>query len=218
MSGTVIPRIEPFERFPDGYDAWFDAHTWAFLSEVEAIRGFMPVRGDLLEVGVGTGRFAQALGIPLGVDPSPAMRTRAASRRVEAVEGTAEALPFESGRFDAVLMVTVVCFVSDLDASLAEAHRVLKDAGRLVIGFVDALSPLGRLYQARRKESRFYRDAVFRTVPEVSGALVRNGFWTPRIAQTLFGPLEAMRSMDRPLPGCGKGSFVVLAASRKPEA
>jgi len=218
MNATPAAAIGPFERYPEAYDAWFDAHTWAFLSEAEAIRGFMPVRGDLLEVGVGTGRFARALGIPLGVDPSPAMRARARGRGIEALEGTAEALPFESGRFDAVLMVTVVCFVQDLDAVLAESRRVLKDAGRLILGFVDGDSPLGRLYRDRRDESRFYRDAVFRTVPEVSDALVRGGFWTPRIAQTLFGPLEAMRAADRPLPGCGKGSFVVLSASKKPGA
>ncbi len=210
-----MPGTGPFERYPDAYDAWFDTHKWAFLSEVEALRGFMPVSGDLLEVGVGTGRFAQALGIRLGVDPSPAMRVRAGRRGIEAVDGTAEALPFDSGRFDAVLMVTVVCFVHDLDGALAESRRVLKPGGRLVLGFVDGESPLGRLYRARRNESRFYRDAVFRTVPEVSDALERTGFWLPRVAQTLFEPPDSMRALDRPIPGYGKGSFVALSAGKK---
>ena len=37
-----MPKTEPFDRHADLYDGWFDSHRWAFLSEVEALRGFLP--------------------------------------------------------------------------------------------------------------------------------------------------------------------------------
>jgi len=48
-----MPKIEPFERHAPAYDAWFDAHPWAFRSEVEALGRFWPRGCEGLEVGVG---------------------------------------------------------------------------------------------------------------------------------------------------------------------
>lgn len=207
-----MPKTEPFERHALAYDAWFDAHPWAFRSEVEALRRFWPEGCEGLEVGVGSGRFAQALGIRVGVEPSAAMRELARGRGIEAVEGTAEALPFEDGRFGGVLMVTTLCFLDDPDRALAECRRVLRPGGLFVAGFVDARSDLGRRYEARRGESRFYGGARFWSVPEVVGALIRNGFAAPRLLQTLFRPLEELRAVEPIKPGYGEGAFVVVAA------
>jgi ubiquinone/menaquinone biosynthesis C-methylase UbiE len=60
-----------------------------------------------VEIGVGTGRFASALGVPLGVEPSESMRRIARKRGIEVISGKAEALPFRDGCLDYVLMVTV---------------------------------------------------------------------------------------------------------------
>ena len=57
-----------------------------------------------LDVGVGTGRFAHALGIPVGVDPSPNMLALAAARGIVTHEARAEALPFAPESFDSVPM------------------------------------------------------------------------------------------------------------------
>ncbi|MGC8763312.1 MAG: methyltransferase domain-containing protein [Acidobacteriota bacterium] len=209
-----MPKIEPFERHALAYDAWFDAHPWAFRSEVEALRRFWPEGCEGLEVGVGSGRFAQALGIRLGVEPSPAMRELARGRGIEAVEGTAEALPFEEGRFGGVLMVTTLCFLDDPNRALAECRRVLRPGGLFVAGFVDARSDLGRRYEARRGESRFYGEARFWSVPEVAGALLGAGFSNPAIAQTLFHHPDALREVEAAKPGYGEGAFVVMRAAR----
>mgnify|MGYP000899713635 FL=1 len=208
------PRVRPFDLHADAYEAWFDAHPWTFRTEVEALRRSLPGEGEVLEVGVGTGRFAQALGIRLGVEPSAAMRERAVRRGVQAVEGVAEALPFEDGRFAAVLFVTTFCFVEDLHATLREAHRVLRPGGRLVAGFVDASSPLGRSYRARRDSSRFYRDARFLDVPEVVEALTAAGFRSPEVRRTLAGDPEARQEPEAVQDPGGEGAFVVLAAVR----
>jgi hypothetical protein len=44
---------------------------------------------------------------------------------------------------------------------LCEATRVLTPRGRLIIGMIDPDSPLGRAYEANKKESKFYRQAKF---------------------------------------------------------
>jgi len=65
---------EAFERYADRYDAWFDkSEGWAiFDAEVACPGQLMPadVQG-WVEVGVGSGRFAAALHVPQGIDPSP---------------------------------------------------------------------------------------------------------------------------------------------------
>lgn len=207
-----MAKIKPFERHADAYDAWFDAHPWAFRSEVAALRRFWPEQGLGLEVGVGTGRFARDLGVSWGVEPSPAMRALARRRGIEVLNGTAEALPFEDKRFDAVLMVTTLCFLDDPDRAIVESRRVLKDSGLLLVGFVDGRSDLGKVYQERRGESRFYGEARFWNVPEVVAALLRGGFSAPLIAQTLFHPVDALGALEPVKPGYGEGSFIVIAA------
>ena len=213
-----MPKIGSFEKYAEVYDAWFDDHPWAFRSEVAALRRFWPEQGLGLEVGVGTGRFARALGVSWGVEPSPAMRTIARRRGIEVLNGTAEALPFEDKRFDAVLMVTTLCFLDDPDRALAESRRVLKDSGLFVAGFVDGRSDLGKVYQERRGESRFYCEARFWDVPEVMAVLLRAGFSAPLIAQTLFHSADALGALEPVKPGYGEGSFVVIAAWKEKTA
>jgi SAM-dependent methyltransferase len=213
-----MPKTEPFDRHGADYDAWFDSHQWAFLSEVEALRGFLPTQGEVLEVGVGTGRFAQALGVRWGVDPSPVMRAWSHWRGIRAFDGAGEALPFENERFSAVLMVTTICFLDDVDQALLESHRVLKRDGVFVTGFIEAKSDLGRLYQEQQGESRFYGEARFWSAPDLVSAVMRAGFAPPRIAQTLFHPPNSLRQIEPTKPGFGEGSFVVFAAEKVQES
>jgi hypothetical protein len=69
----------PFDTHVSEYEEWFDEYPAVFKSEVEALREMMP-EGDKLtgiEVGLGTGRFSEALGIKEGVEPSENMRALA---------------------------------------------------------------------------------------------------------------------------------------------
>jgi SAM-dependent methyltransferase len=62
-----------FGRYYKKYDAWYDKHKFAFLSEIEAIKKILPQNEKGLEIGIGTGRFAARLGIAMGIDPSGKM-------------------------------------------------------------------------------------------------------------------------------------------------
>ena len=124
-----MARIAPFERHTQRYERWFAQHEAAYLSELRALRELLPNPGLALEIGVGTGRFAEPLGVAIGIDPSLRMLKHARRRGIEAVCAAAEALPFRHGVFDHALIVTTICFVDDARAMLAEACRVLKAEG-----------------------------------------------------------------------------------------
>jgi SAM-dependent methyltransferase len=208
------PRIAPFEAEWQRYEAWFARHEAAYLSELLALRAFVPWSGRGLEIGVGTGRFAAPLGIRVGIDPSPAMLAVAAARGLAVVQGAAEDLPFASASFDHALVVTTICFVESPARMLAEAHRVLNPRGRLVIGFIDSESQIGRDYLAHQAESVFYREATFYSAGEVEGLLRDSGFAVSAWGQTLSRPLAEIRAVEPLRPGRGQCAFVAVCADK----
>ncbi|USS40519.1 class I SAM-dependent methyltransferase [Thermococcus aggregans] len=207
-----MPKTEPFEKFRERYEAWFERHRHAYLSELEAVRKLLPKEGKGAEIGVGTGRFAAPLGIKLGVEPSKAMAEIARKRGIEVIEGTAENLPFPDESLDYLLMVTTICFVDDPEKALREAYRVLKPGGALIIGFVDRNSPIGQEYERNKEKSVFYREARFFFTDELLELLKKVGFRKFEIVQTLFHRLDEIREVEPVKPGYGEGSFVVINA------
>ena len=122
------------------------------------------VRGpEVLELGVGTGKnipfYPPGLRIA-AIDLTPGMLERAQRRaaasgaQVDMRWGDAQQLDFPSGRFDEVVATFVFCSVPDPTLGFAEAARVLKPGGRLLLlehmrsaspllgGLMDALNPL----------------------------------------------------------------------------
>jgi len=170
----------PFEPLAAEYDSWFDTAAGAklFQLELECLNKAVDTQNRRwLEVGVGSGRFAAALGIGNGADPSPAMVKIAATRGIETVMAPAETLPFSDQSFDGVLMAFSICFVQNPVKALNECHRVLKVDGTLVIGFIPADSLWGE-YHARqgRKGHRFYAAARFYTSAELRRLAEQHGF------------------------------------------
>lgn len=98
--------------------------------------------GRTLELAIGTGlnlaEYPSEV-VLTGIDLTPEMleqaRRRAADigRRVELCEGDAHALPFPDGAFDTVLATYAMCSVPDLPRAIAEARRVLRPGGRLIL-------------------------------------------------------------------------------------
>jgi len=202
-----MPRTEPFEKYSDAYDEWFEKNRELYDAEVEAIRQLVPWPGaNGVEVGVGSGKFAAPLGIQIGVEPSEKMAIKARKQGISVCRGVAEDLPFSDGTFDFVLMVTTICFVDDVIESFREAYRVLKPGGCIIVGFVDKESELGRQYADKRDRSKFYKDATFFSTQEVLDYLKEAGFGTVRIKQTLL----RRQSQKSILDGFGKGAFVVI--------
>jgi ubiquinone/menaquinone biosynthesis C-methylase UbiE len=185
-----------------------------YESELKAIEEKLPKKGEGLEVGVGSGRFAAPLGIRLGVDPSSKMRELARSRGVAAVDGVAEKLPFDDCRFHFVLMVTTICFLDDIQAAFKETFRVLKPGGHLIVGFIDKYSPVGTSYEQHKNKSLFYKAANFYSVDDVASNLTEAGFKSLEFTQTIFRALSEIKNLDPIKKGYGEGSFVVVKGKR----
>lgn len=143
-----MPFDEPWRR---QREAWargagdYDARTaWLERRYLGATRPWVAGRaaGAVLEVGIGTGANVPHYpdGVTLtGVDPSDAMlavaRTKADAlgRQLTLRPAEAQALPFRSGAFDAVVCTFVLCGVPDVRAALTEMLRVLVPGGRLLL-------------------------------------------------------------------------------------
>ncbi len=205
-------KTAPFASQHQDYDAWFEQHQAAYLSELLAVRALLPLEGRGLEIGVGTGRFAGPLGIGFGIDPVAEMLGHCQTRHVAVARAMAEALPFANVSFDYVLAVTAICFMNGVDLALQEAWRVLRPGGAIIIGFIDRESPLGQSYLARQSKSVFYCDAHFFSASEVAKLLDASGFVDQVWLQTLSAPLAQNGEIEPARPGTGSGAFLVVRA------
>ena len=208
--------MDIFDRYYKKYDAWYEKNKFAYLSELDAVKKILPQKGKGLEIGVGTGRFAHALGIATGIDPSKNMIQIARKRGVNVRLSFGERLPFKNATFDYVAIIITICFVKDPLKVLQESRRVLKKNGKLIVGIIDKDSFLGKFYQ--RKKSLFYKQANFFSTKEVTDLLKVTGFNRFSFLQTIFQLPDKMKSIEKPQKGFGKGGFVVIDAQRSLKA
>lgn len=152
----------------DGLGSWYD--RWTLVLDRTAFNRvrravFQRASGRVLELAIGTGknfRFLPAGCQVVGVDFSSAMlevAQRKALRggiKLEAHVGDATALPFGGASFDTVVCSLAACTFSQPLAVFAEAKRVLRPGGKLLLvehvrgptrftaAFCDAVAPLSR--------------------------------------------------------------------------
>lgn len=185
----------PMDELASDYDRWFDSPEGKELFRIElaCIQNVVSdFRGRCLEVGVGTGRFASAIGIREGVDPSEPALLLARSRGIDARQGAAERLPYSDGVFEGILLVTTLCFVTDPRVAMREFRRVMKPGGRLAIGMIPADSPWGKLYAEKGRQGHpFYSTAHFHTVRDVISLAENAGFAFLRASSCLLSPPDS---------------------------
>ena len=142
------PTSAETERIRDLYDAEASGYDReiAFFEKVLFAGGREWVcsraRGDVLELAAGTGRnFAHypADARLTAIELSPAMldlarlRARDAGREVDLRLGDAHALQFPDESFDTVTCTLALCTIPDDRTAIAEARRVLRPGGRLLL-------------------------------------------------------------------------------------
>lgn len=127
--------LPDYSRQAERYDETRSASPSVLRSLRHALEGAPGRR--LADIGGGTGNYALALKRegwePVVVDRSADMLSRAAAKGLETVKADAQQLPFEEETFDAAMMISMLHHVEDRGAALAEAQRILKREGRLVL-------------------------------------------------------------------------------------
>jgi SAM-dependent methyltransferase len=187
----------------------FDHADWNYrpvLGRIQRLRFRVVVRllagrryTRLCEVGYGSGVFLPTLArlcdelyaVDLH-DRTDAVGRALANVGVTATlaSGSVTALPFDDGRFDAVVMISALEYVEDIDRACTELVRVMAPGARLVVVFPGD-SPLldwgvrawtgenpERNYGARRGRieaatRRHFRTEEIVSVPALGGRLVR---------------------------------------------
>lgn len=158
--------------------------------------------GIVLDLGSGTGLFSEALVTwfevsVIGVEPSDAMRARAAAKgidRVTYLPGSAEELTLDAHSVDAAWLSTVIHHIPDLALCARELRRVLKPDAPVLIrnsfsGRFDGIHWLSYFPEARSLASRRWP-----TVDAVAKALATAGFEVETLTtvpETIADDLEA---------------------------
>ena len=118
-------------------------------SEIFAREGGLRPGQRALEVGCGTGIFLEAaattgadiVALDLSAHLLAQARARlAAAGKVRLSLGNAEQMPFRESSFDAVYGSSILHHLN-IDAALAEVHRVLRPGGRIVFAEPNILNP-----------------------------------------------------------------------------
>jgi len=209
----------PFDGLARRYDEWYDGKgRVAFQTELAALRPLLPgLPKPWLEIGVGSGRFAEALGIEQGIDPSVELLDLARKRGIEVLWGEGEETPYPHHRFGTVFLLTTWAFLEDRAAVLKHIRQLLKPEGKLVNGYLDREGKWGSGYVEKGKSGHpLHRHARFATFSEVKTDIEAAGFIVTGTWSTLFaGPGEST-DVEEPKPGYVPGaSFVVLLAVPK---
>lgn len=164
------------------------------------------VRGDVLEIGIGTGRnipYYPPAARLTGIDLSPAMlalarrRAQELDRPVDLRVGDAQALPFPDAQFDTVVSTLALCTIPDDRQAVAEAKRVLRSGGQFLL-LEHVRSPLlpVRLLQ-RLVAPLFRRFAADQILREPLNHLETEGFVVNRLERSKLGIVERL-SARRP--------------------
>lgn len=202
---------------PDMYRRWRATQIGATTERLERtlmLERIGEVRGKrLLEIGCGDGELAVLLArqgaIVSAIDVSEVMiaaarrRARSEGVSVDFVVASAHAIPHDDATFDAVIAVTILCFVKEASPVFAEIARVLRPGGRLVIGELGAWST----WAARRRlsawmGSELWRRGVFRTPSGLRRLALGAGLMPHEVRGAVYYPrigwlMRVMAPLDR---------------------
>lgn len=150
-------------------------------ADLLGLLGLLDESWSVGDLGCGTGQLTEALAPfvshVVAIDDSSAMLAAARRRlssmtNVEVKSGRLESLPVEDGSLDAALLFLALHYVPEPAAAIAEAHRVLKPQGRLLVVDMmphdreDLLHEMGHVWRGFSEEeiSALYRSAGFSKV------------------------------------------------------
>lgn len=232
-SSDFIPDLGP-----EVYDKWRSSQLGRTTERLEW-QTVLKLLGDvnglrILDLGCGDGTFAIELARRgaevIGIDASRSM-IEAACRRSSAqnldvvfYQAKADAIPFAEGTFDAVVAITILCFVRDATPEFREIGRVLRPGGRLVIGELGRWSSWAASRRIRAwLGSPLWRRAKFRTPGELrmlaqTGGLipgtVQGAIFYPKLglAASLLAPIDNRIGRKTTL-----GAAFLTLAAKKPD-
>lgn len=164
-----------FDRFARLYDALMPA------ADAEPVRRALDrAEGStdvILDVGGGSGRVASLLGAETTVvDASRGMLLRAREKGAPVIQGHAGRVPIRTGSVDAVVIVDAFHHFPVQDETVAEARRVLRSGGVLIIRDFDPGTLRGWAIEFSEGLVRF--GSTFNSPGDLQDLMTEAGFAT----------------------------------------
>jgi len=179
-------KANPFDLFSDEYEAWYDENNELFNQEVNTIKELhLPAHRRSIEIGGGTGRFAEKLGIRFLIDPALNAANKALKKNIAAIYGKGEQLPLKPGSIARFYFIFSLCFVEDPQKVLQQVLRINQSA-EIVIMYIRLDSDLGRKYEEKKAGNKFYKNARFFTKKELNELLNNEGFIIRKTAGMMY--------------------------------
>ncbi len=180
------PRPGPWRRLTAGPTGRFTPWKFNWLANHKLLAALERVRhhagGELLDVGCGSKPFARVFAGPVhrywGTDLRGSRYL--GSERPDAF-ATAEAQPFRDGAFDTVLGLSMLTYLPQPGRMIAEARRVLRPGGVLILEFTQMVplhdEPHDYFRFTRFGAERLLRDGGFEPLEfvPVGGLMARVG-------------------------------------------
>jgi SAM-dependent methyltransferase len=217
----VRDAVRAFDSAAAGYDDWYRHPQGAKVlkAELDAVERLIPSCGLGLEIGAGTGVFAQSLASQdraiVCLDPSLEMISRAAGRGLPSVAAVGDQLPFRDGTLDFIYMVAVLEFLGNPVAVFREVRAAAKAGSPITVMFINPESAWGRFYgEIGSKGDPVFRHARLRSLGETKALLREAGYAVEEALGTLTtGPMEPEvgAELRSRCEGCG-----VIALKAKP--
>lgn len=204
-AGVEVDRVDTV----DGYRVWSETYdeprNGLFDFEEPTVREILDSlpAGTALDAACGTGRYAEYLAGQghrvIGVDSSPDMLARAATRVPEADlrRGDLHRLPLADGEVDAVVCTLSLTHVPALEPVMAEFARVLRPGGHLVLSDTHHERVFrGSIPSVRCPDGRPARVSTYRHhAGDYLRAALPHGLQVRRCEEPAFPTAD-----DRPLP------------------
>ena len=133
----IREKYDAFARYYDFFEGIFELFVWRYRRRLLSL-----ARGNVLEVGIGTGKslkYYPSNADIMGIDASREMlkkarkKARALRMNVAFIQGDAQCLPFGNKRFDSVVDTLGLCTYSNPIKVLREMRRVCKDNGIILL-------------------------------------------------------------------------------------
>lgn len=186
----MTDKAKFWDRIAERYAASPIADEASYRTKLEMTRAYFTLQSEVLEIGCGTGSTALAhaphVKRILATDISAKMleiargkAEAAGAGNIDFVQARVEDLTVPDAAFDAVLAMSVLHLVADMDGAIAKAFRALKPGGVLVsstvclrdeMPYLRFLLPLGRLF------GKVPDEVAFLTAEGLRNALTDNGF------------------------------------------
>lgn len=180
--------VGTFDRFAWPYDVVMPRADAAAL-RTALVQAERPVE-RVVDLAGGSGRGVRAVDANerIVVDAAPGMASRVRAHGLAAIVGDAGRVPIGDETTDAVLVVDALHHLPDRDVAIAEAARILRPGGVLIVADFDPTTLRGRALVAAEHLVGF--ESRFDTPDALADRVARDGL-APTVVDGGFGYVVA---------------------------